>query len=58
MPNETTVTRGPAPSRPVFSSEDFGLIRKAVAGQLKQAQDSSESAKYANLYHRLGRFAR
>lgn len=56
MRHQTTDAYGPAPARAVFSSEDFGLIRKAVASQLKQAQDSSESAKYANLYHRLGRF--
>ena len=53
-----TITQGPAPARAVFSSEDFALIRKAVAGQLRQVQDSAESAKYANLYHRLGRVAR
>ena len=45
----------PARSRAVFSSEDFKLIREAVAHYLKEVQDSPESVKYANLYHRLGR---
>lgn len=47
----------PARSRAVFSQEDFGLIRTAIAHYLKEVQDQPESVKYANLYHRLGRVA-
>ena len=45
----------PARSRAVFSQEDFGLIRTAIAHYLREVQDKPESVKYANLYHRLGR---
>lgn len=45
----------PARSRAVFSPEDFGLIRTAIAHYLREVQDQPESVKYANLYHRLGR---
>lgn len=47
----------PQRSRAVFSSEDFKLIRTAVARYLQEVQDKPESVKYANLYHRLGRVA-
>jgi predicted Zn-dependent peptidase len=47
----------PSRSRAVFSSEDFGLIRTAVAHYLQEVQDKPESVKYANLFHRLGRLA-
>ncbi|HAF41025.1 MAG TPA: hypothetical protein DCG90_04550 [Sphingobium sp.] len=47
----------PARSRAVFSQEDFGLIRTAIAHYLREVQDQPESVKYANLYHRLGRVA-
>ena len=56
----TTDTIGhpqPARSRAVFSQEDFGLIRTAIAHYLREVQDQPESVKYANLYHRLGRVA-
>jgi predicted Zn-dependent peptidase len=45
----------PTRSRAVFSTEDFHIIRQAVAHYLKEVQDSPESVKFANLYHRLGR---
>ena len=45
----------PTRSRAVFSSEDFGLLKDAVAHYLRAVQDKPESVKYANLYHRLGR---
>lgn len=50
-------TREPSRSRAVFSQQDFGLIRTAIAHYLKEVQDQPESIKYANLYHRLGRVA-
>jgi hypothetical protein len=46
----------PQHARPVFSSEDFGLIRVAIARHLDDVRDTPASIKYANLYHRLGRF--
>lgn len=45
----------PERSRAVFSTEDFRLLKTALAHYLKTIQDSPESAKYSNLYHRLGR---
>ncbi|HWU94222.1 MAG TPA: hypothetical protein VN029_01415 [Sphingomonas sp.] len=47
----------PQRSRAVFSTEDFRLIRDAVASHLEKVKDAPESVKYANLYHRLGRVA-
>lgn len=51
------MTREPPRSRAVFSTEDFRLIREAVAAHLQTVKDAPESIKYANLYHRLGRVA-
>lgn len=45
----------PTPSRAVFSTEDFKLLRAAVAGHLQHVKDEPVSVKYANLYYRLGR---
>jgi hypothetical protein len=45
----------PARTRAVFSSEDFRLLKTAVGHYLRDVQDSAESVKYSNLYHRLGR---
>lgn len=45
----------PARSRAVFSTEDFQLLRTAVLHYLKEVENSPESTKYSNLYHRLGR---
>ena len=50
-------TPEPARARPVFSTEDFALLRTAVVAYLQQVQDKPESVKYSNLYHRLGRLA-
>lgn len=47
----------PARSRAVFSTEDFRLLREAVVAYIKANQDSPESVKYTNLYHRLGRLS-
>lgn len=47
----------PQRSRAVFSTEDFMLIREAVAHYLNEVKDRPESIKYAHLYHRLGRVA-
>ena len=57
MTTDTMEAPQPARSRAVFSQEDFGLIRTAIAHYLKEVQDQPESVKYANLYHRLGRVA-
>lgn len=45
----------PTPSRAVFSTEDFQLLKQAVAHYIREVQDKPESVKYSNLYHRLGR---
>ena len=45
----------PARSRAVFSTEDFSLLRAAVAEYLQKVKDTPDSVKFANLYHRLGR---
>ena len=57
MTQDTPEQPQPARSRAVFSQEDFGLIRTAIAHYLREIQDKPESVKYANLYHRLGRVA-
>ena len=46
----------PQKPRAVFSTEDFKLIRTAVKHYLETVQDAPDSVKFANLYHRLGRF--
>ncbi len=48
----------PTLARPVFSNEDFGLLRYAVAEAIRHGDDNEMSRKLANLHHRLGRFAR
>lgn len=55
MTTDTMTAPEPARARPVFSTEDFTLLRTAVLAYLQQVQDSPESVKYSNLYHRLGR---
>jgi hypothetical protein len=47
----------PQRARAVFSTEDFSLIREAVAHYLGEIKDQPESIKFAHLYHRLGRVA-
>ncbi|WP_186729041.1 hypothetical protein [Sphingomonas panacisoli] len=41
--------------RAVFSTEDFGLMKEAVGAYVRQIADDPKSAKFSNLYHRLGR---
>jgi hypothetical protein len=50
-----TDTRDPPRSRAVFSTDDFALMKEAVAHYVKQIADDPRSAKFSNLYHRLGR---
>jgi hypothetical protein len=45
----------PQRSRAVFSTEDFGLMKEAVASYVRQIADDPRSSKFSNLYHRLGR---
>ncbi|HEX8485592.1 hypothetical protein [Sphingomonas sp.] len=42
-------------SRAVFSTEDFDLMKEAVGDYVKTIADDPRSAKFSNLYHRLGR---
>ena len=44
----------PQRARAVLSTEDFRLIREAVLSHLKQIEDTPDSFKFSNLYHRLG----
>jgi hypothetical protein len=44
----------PARARAVLSNEDFKLLREAVLHYLKEIQDTPDSVKFSNLYHRLG----
>ena len=48
-------TGEPSRARAVFSTEDFRLLKTAVLTHLRAVEDSPESIKYSNLYHRLGR---
>lgn len=50
-----TITPEPTRARAVFSTEDFALLRTAVLTHLRTIEDSPDSVKYSNLYHRLGR---
>jgi len=45
----------PRSARAVFSTEDFRLLRTAVAHYAREIRDDPDSIKYSNLYHRLGR---
>jgi len=44
----------PARARAVLSTDDFKLIKEAVLFYLKAHEDSPDSVKFSNLYHRLG----
>jgi len=44
----------PQRARAVLSTEDFRLIREAVLHYIKAIEDTPESVKFSNLYHRLG----
>jgi hypothetical protein len=48
----------PTLARPIFSSEDFKLLKRAVHAYLVEHADEPESSKYSHLYHRLGRAGR
>ncbi|KSV87282.1 hypothetical protein N184_31535 [Sinorhizobium sp. GL28] len=52
---ETLTIPEPKRSRPVFSNEDFELMRVAVNYYLQEIKESPEGLKYSNLYHRLRR---
>jgi hypothetical protein len=43
----------PTRSRAVLSTEDFKLLKEAVRFYLQSNEDSPDSSKYSNLYHRL-----
>lgn len=45
----------PQRSRAVFSTEDFSLMKEAIGEHIKKIADDPRSAKFSNLYHRLGR---
>ncbi|CAN5394485.1 hypothetical protein BH10PSE12_BH10PSE12_13520 [soil metagenome] len=45
----------PTRSRAVFSTEDFSLLKEALVDYIQKIQDTPESSKFTNLYHRLGR---
>ncbi|MBN8841596.1 MAG: hypothetical protein J0I25_15530 [Sphingomonadales bacterium] len=49
------MTKEPQRSRAVFSTEDFGLMKEAVAHYVRTIADDPRSAKFSSLYHRLGR---
>ncbi len=52
--DSTAQQREPKRARAVFSTEDFQLLRVAVAHYLHEARDTPNLKKYGNLYHRLG----
>ena len=45
----------PRAARPMFSSEDFALLREAVAAFVREMGDDPRSSKFVSLHHRLGR---
>lgn len=49
------MTQEPPRSRAVFSTEDFKLIKEAIGEHVRRTPDDPRSAKFSNLYHRLGR---
>ena len=49
------IVHEPAPARPIFSTADFRLLRRAVLTQIAAEEDPLDRARYGNLYHRLGR---
>lgn len=51
------MTEQQARPRAVFSTEDFELMKQAVAHYIRHVQDKPESTKLSALYHRLGRLA-
>jgi hypothetical protein len=49
------MTTEPKRARAVFSNEDFTLLKTAITHYIKTVETGDETAKYSNLYHRLGR---
>jgi len=49
------MTNEPQRPRAVFSTEDFELMKEAVGEHVRRIADDPRSAKFSNLYHRLGR---
>ena len=47
----------PRQARPIFSTEDFSLLREAVGHYMSEIRDRPESIKFGQLYHRLGRIS-
>ena len=45
----------PRPVRPILSTQDFGLLREAVAAYVRELADDPRSSKFVSLHHRLGR---
>jgi hypothetical protein len=45
----------PRTVRPMFSNEDFGLLREAVAAYAREIAHDPRSSKFVSLHHRLGR---
>lgn len=55
MDQTTTLPpRTPARARALLSTNDFQLIRAALASHAHATDDPAESARIAALYHRLG----
>ena len=44
----------PTRSRAVLSTEDFKLLQEAVRFYIQNHEDSPETVKFTNLFHRLG----
>ncbi|MEZ5737662.1 MAG: hypothetical protein R3E09_17995 [Novosphingobium sp.] len=44
----------PIRSKVTFSNEDFALLKEAVRFWIQNHENSDQTSKYANLYHRLG----
>ena len=55
MTDDVTISPEPVRARPIFSTDDFKLLTAAALTHLKTIEDSPDSVKYSNLYHRLGR---
>lgn len=50
------MTNEPARARAVFSTEDFALLKEAIAELIpKTAVDDRKMSRLSALYHRLGR---
>ena len=47
----------PRPSRAVFSTDDFVLMKEALADYVRRIADDPRSARFSSLYHRLGRLS-